>query len=279
MDIQFGPYRLRLSDRRLLGPHGPLELSARSFDILALLLSRPDEVIAKAAILNVVWPGVAVEDNTLQVHVSALRKALDAGMVTTVHGRGYKYSGPKPVALGTDPVAAGPAEADDDALHPMLDLKGGKKVPVTGGCLCGAIRYKVSGPVLDTNFCHCRMCQRFTGSPVSAGSVYASDALVITKGAPKYYRSSPFAERGFCETCGSSLFYRPTLPAVTPDWENWILVFTGTLDNPVPNAPTWHLGIESQMPWLDIHHAPKRLRSQDCPDLVEAWAAFNLPVP
>lgn len=40
-----------------------------------------------------VWPGIVVEENTLQVHISALRKALDSGMITTVHGRGYKYAG------------------------------------------------------------------------------------------------------------------------------------------------------------------------------------------
>ncbi len=273
MDVVFGPYRLNPSGRRLLGPAGPVELSARSFDILALLLGRPDAVVGKSELLEAVWPGLAVEDNTLQVHVSALRKALGAGMVMTVHGRGYKYTGPRPEGPGAE---AAPAEA---APHVMLDMTGGKKVPVTGGCLCGEIRYRVTGPVLDTNFCHCRMCQKFTGAPASAGSVYATDAVQITRGAPRYYRSSPFAERGFCGTCGSSLFYRPLTPAVTPDWENWILIYTGSLDNPLPNAPNWHLGIESQMPWNDIRHAERRLRSQDSPDLVEAWAAFGLPVP
>ncbi len=163
--------------------------------------------------------------------------------------------------------------------HPMFDKSGGKKVPVTGGCLCGKIRYEVTEPVLENNFCHCRMCQKSTGAPVIAGSTYPADALRFTKGEPKYYQSSPFAERGFCANCGSSLTYRPLAPPVTPDWADWILVHTATLDNPEPNAPTWHLGVESQMPWVDIHHARKRVRCQDAPDLVEAWAAFDLPVP
>jgi hypothetical protein len=51
------------------------------------------------------------------------------------------------------------------------------------------------------------------------------------------------------------------------------------LDNPPPNIPTWHLGVESQMPWADIQHARKRVRCQESPDVAAAWAAFDLPVP
>ncbi|HUQ36609.1 MAG TPA: winged helix-turn-helix domain-containing protein [Aestuariivirga sp.] len=280
MDLQFGQYLLKRAERQLLGPKGPLELSARSFDILALLLERPDEVIGKTELFDAVWPGLVVEENTLQVHMSALRKTLDAGMITTVHGRGYKYSGPRPVAVPTGPGPGNPASLTaSNGQHPMLDMTGGKRVPVTGGCLCGEIRYRVTGPVLDTNFCSCRMCQKWSGAPFTAGSTYPASAVQFTKGEPKYYKSSPFAERGFCVNCGSSLTYRPLVPPVTPDWANWILIYTPSLDNPAPNAPTWHLGIESQLPWADIRDARKRVRCQDSPDLVEAWAAFNLPVP
>ena len=174
-----------------------------------------------------------------------------------------------------NPSSASPAGEQ----HPLLDMVGGKKVLVTGGCLCGEIRYRVTEPALDTNFCHCRMCQKFSGAPVTVGSTYPAGAVQFTKGEPKYFKSSPFAERGFCADCGSSLTYRPVAPPVTPAWANWILIYTGSLDNPAPNAPTWHLGVESQMPWLDIQHARKRVRCQDSPDIVEAWAAFNLPVP
>jgi class 3 adenylate cyclase len=163
--------------------------------------------------------------------------------------------------------------------HPMLDMAGGKKVPVTGGCLCGEIRYRVTEPALDTCFCHCRMCQKFSGAPVIVGSTYPAGTVQFTKGEPRYYRSSPFAERGFCANCGSSLTYRALVPAVTAAWADWILIYTGSLDNPAPNVPTWHLGVESQMPWVDIQHARKRVRCQESPDIVEAWAAFNLPVP
>ncbi len=98
MDLEFGNYRLKRAERLLLGPQGPLELSGRSFDILAMLLEKPDDVISKAELFDAVWPGLVVEENTLQVHISALRKLLPAEMIVTVHGRGYKYAGPKPIA-------------------------------------------------------------------------------------------------------------------------------------------------------------------------------------
>src|SRR5262250_2049973 len=103
MDLEFGNYRLKRAERLLIGPEGPVELSARSFDILDTLLRKPDEVVGKGELFDTVWPGVAVEENTLQVHISALRKALPQGMIMTVHGRGYKYAGPKPFVPAVEP--------------------------------------------------------------------------------------------------------------------------------------------------------------------------------
>ena len=172
--------------------------------------------------------------------------------------------------------AGGPST---DQPRPLFAMSGNKKVPVTGGCLCGDVRYKISEPEMDTMFCHCRMCQKFSGSTIATGSTYPAEALCFIRGEPKYYKSSPFAERGFCANCGSSLTFRPILPPVTPGWAGWIVVLTGSLDNPEPNVPTWHLGVESKMPWLDIHDQKPQIRCKDDPDIVEAWAAFNLPVP
>ena len=127
MDLQFGHYRLKHAERLLLGPKGPVELSARSFDILATLLEKPDEVIGKAQLFAAVWPGLVVEENTLQVHISALRKVLDAGMIMTVHGRGYKYAGPRPAASSSaSPVAdeALPPTKPSIAVLPYANLSG-----------------------------------------------------------------------------------------------------------------------------------------------------------
>ncbi len=102
MDWEFGNYRLKRAERLLIGPEGPVELSARSFDILAALLAKPDDVVGKGDLFDTVWPGLVVEENTLQVHISALRKALPPEMIKTVHGRGYKYVGPKPFLAAAD---------------------------------------------------------------------------------------------------------------------------------------------------------------------------------
>lgn len=96
MDVDFGSFRLKRTERLLLGPDGPVELSARSFDILSALLARPDAVVSKNELFEAVWPGLVVEENTLQAHISALRKLLPSETIVTVHGRGYKYAGPKP---------------------------------------------------------------------------------------------------------------------------------------------------------------------------------------
>lgn len=77
---------------------------------------------------------------------------------------------------------------------------------IAGGCLCGAVRF--SGRLSDPGVvaCHCGQCRRWSGH------VWASfhlDAPVIEGEALRWYRSSPGAERGFCATCGTSLFWRP----------------------------------------------------------------------
>lgn len=112
MDLQFGPYRLNRQTRQVAGPDGTIELSARGFDILAVLLAQPEDIVTKEQLLDAVWPGVAVEENTLQVHMSALRKALGPELIATVHGRGYKFAGPAPVMI---------AAAGQLPLHPAAD--------------------------------------------------------------------------------------------------------------------------------------------------------------
>jgi hypothetical protein len=77
----------------------------------------------------------------------------------------------------------------------------------TGGCQCGAVRFRVEGALGDASVCHCRMCQKAFGSFYAPLVSVREAKLVWTRGAPKYFQSSNHASRGFCENCGTPLTY------------------------------------------------------------------------
>ncbi len=119
MEIRFGDFRLLKKERRLVGPAGEVALGDRSFDILSALLDRPDAVVDKNDLLDAVWPGVAVAENALQVHVSALRRAIGPDLIRTVHGRGYQYVGPAPHGGAAAPATAGERRTTSLAVLPF----------------------------------------------------------------------------------------------------------------------------------------------------------------
>lgn len=120
-----------------------------------------------------------------------------------------------------------------------------------GGCLCGEIRYRCAKDPEWAGYCHCPMCRRHSGAPVTLGVLFARDAVTWTKGEPSYYRSSAKAQRGFCPTCGSSLTWE-TASALT--------LLVGTLDHPEEVRVDSHCYTASQLPWLnirdDLRHHP-----------------------
>ena len=78
---------------------------------------------------------------------------------------------------------------------------------LNGGCLCGAVRFSAIPENTEIDACHCGMCQRMAGGPVLA--VKCGKTLELADGAPvSFYQSSEWAERGFCQQCGSSMFWR-----------------------------------------------------------------------
>ena len=100
----------------------------------------------------------------------------------------------------------------------------GMTIPVTGGCLCGAVRYEADEPPHHVEYCHCRMCQKHSGSAFGVSAAFRADSFRITRGAPKFYKSSDISERGFCADCGSSLIDR----YFDPD-DPYVWVGVGTL--------------------------------------------------
>jgi len=120
---------------------------------------------------------------------------------------------------------------------------------VTGGCLCGAIRYEASQRLSGGLICHCRMCQRATGSAFTPNVLYARKRFQLTQGQPIWYQSSGIAERGFCGTCGSQLFLRYSVPG----WSGWISVTLGTHDDPNAVPAERHFGTQTRQAWFQIH--------------------------
>jgi predicted ATPase/DNA-binding winged helix-turn-helix (wHTH) protein len=92
----FGPFRLLVERRELLAHGVPVTLGQRAFDILLMLVSRHGQLVTKDELMAEIWPGVVVEENNIQVHVSALRKVLGTAAegeryLLTVAGRGYRF--------------------------------------------------------------------------------------------------------------------------------------------------------------------------------------------
>lgn len=114
-----------------------------------------------------------------------------------------------------------------------------------GGCLCGALRYRVSAGRALTIYCHCRMCQRIAGAPVVAWLTVATNRFAYVVGAPAIYRSSEIASREFCAVCGSHVAFRPVDRAE-------IDIACGTLDDPAIVVPSAHIWWESKIPWLAL---------------------------
>jgi DNA-binding winged helix-turn-helix (wHTH) protein/tetratricopeptide (TPR) repeat protein len=123
-DITFGRFLVRVDARQLLLDGEPVKLGAKAFDLLLILLERRERVVSKDQLLDLVWPGLIVEENTLQVHISTLRKLLGPLAIVTIPGRGYRFAGaalappaetspacPEPPAMLEEVPAYGPAGA------------------------------------------------------------------------------------------------------------------------------------------------------------------------
>jgi DNA-binding winged helix-turn-helix (wHTH) protein len=93
--LEFGRFRVLSRERRLLADGEPVELGARAFDILMVLVEADGSLVTKDELLRLVWPDVVVCPDNLRVQIFALRKALgeDRELVQSQHGRGYRFTG------------------------------------------------------------------------------------------------------------------------------------------------------------------------------------------
>lgn len=91
---RFGRFELQTEERRFLADGAPSPITPRAFDVLAVLVQRGGELVTKADLLAIVWPGAFVEEGNLQVQISSLRKALGPRAIETAPGRGYRLTLP-----------------------------------------------------------------------------------------------------------------------------------------------------------------------------------------
>ncbi len=112
LELRFGAARLDVERRQLLIDGQSAKLGARAFDVLLALVERRDRTVSKNELFELVWPGVVVEENNLQVHISTLRKLLGPQAISTIPGRGYRFTlsldGPHsgPTATPSTPAVA-----------------------------------------------------------------------------------------------------------------------------------------------------------------------------
>lgn len=116
---------------------------------------------------------------------------------------------------------------------------------VTGGCQCGAVRYRSTAVLDNAHLCHCRMCQKAVGNIFAALVGAPKNALEWTRGSAARWRSSAHVDRGFCAACGTPLFY-------DDETSDRIALTIGSLDDPAAFMPVTHDGTEGRMPWFAL---------------------------
>jgi hypothetical protein len=127
------------------------------------------------------------------------------------------------------------------------------RLPQTGGCLCGALRYEMARPPNATYTCHCTECQRLTGSAFSTGLVVAAEALRTTGIEPRPFRRVADSGRTvtgwLCPECGVRVCGGPK-PGSAPPPGALAIVRAGTLDDTSWLRPTLHFWTRSAQPWV-----------------------------
>jgi DNA-binding winged helix-turn-helix (wHTH) protein len=125
--LRFGRHELRPAQRELRADGVLVPLGARAFDVLVALAERRDRIVTKSELLELVWPGLIVEENNLQVQVGTLRKLLGAGAVATVPGRGYRFTLP-----AGEPCASTTPAGGTGALLPLDRTPSSRRLDESG---------------------------------------------------------------------------------------------------------------------------------------------------
>jgi hypothetical protein len=114
-----------------------------------------------------------------------------------------------------------------------------------GGCLCGAVRYRVDGPLRPVVMCHCTQCRRMTGHFLAATAGLRADFVLETPEAVVWYEASGEARRGFCPRCGSSLFW-------DGNGAGHVSIAAGTLDDTAGLKTACHIFVANKGEYYTI---------------------------
>jgi len=115
----------------------------------------------------------------------------------------------------------------------------------SGGCLCGGVRYRISGALRGVIACHCSQCRRTSGHYAAMTSAPSANIVMTSSVSLHWYRSSDTAERGFCSRCGGNLFWRQA-------GRDAISITAGTLDTPTNLKLEEHIFVADKSDYYTI---------------------------
>ena len=129
--------------------------------------------------------------------------------------------------------------------------KNGEDRPVTGSCLCGAVRFAVRLPSRFCAHCHCPNCRRAHGAAFVTWAGFKEEQVRLLSGeeALRRYLTDTGATRSFCSRCGSPLFYEG------PRWPGEVHVALASLEGQIDRAPSAHVYVDDRAEWWSIADA------------------------
>jgi len=126
--------------------------------------------------------------------------------------------------------------------------------PIEGGCLCGAIRYRIDEPPRRATSCHCLDCRRASAAAFVTWVEFPSSSFTWLSGSPSRYESRPQVYRQFCGACGTQLTYQRVGEPETID------VTACSLDDAEGAAPDDHVWCDRMLPWVKVADGLPRYR-------------------